>query len=69
VGGAANKGLASEHFRMLNQIISFPTAIFIGRDGNVKKVHTGFNGPGTGKYYEDYIRETDLFIQELLNVK
>lgn len=66
VGGSANKGLASEHFSMLNQIISFPTAIFIGKDGTIKKVHTGFNGPGTGQYYTDYIKETDAFIQELL---
>lgn len=66
VGGSANKGLASEQFKMLNQIISFPTAIFIGKDGTVKKVHTGFNGPGTGQYYTDYVKETNAFIQELL---
>lgn len=66
VGGTANKGLASEHFKMLSQIISFPTAIIIGRDGNVKKIHTGFNGPGTGVYYQEFITENDLFIQSLL---
>lgn len=66
VGGTANKGLASEHFNMLSQIISFPTAIIIGRDGSVKKIHTGFNGPGTGTYYQDFIVENDLFIQSLL---
>lgn len=66
VGGSASKGLASEQFSMLNQIMSFPTAIVIGRDGEVKRVHTGFNGPGTGKLYEDYVKEMDLFIQDLL---
>jgi len=66
VGGSANKGLASEQFSMLNQIMSFPTAIVIGRDGEVKRVHTGFNGPGTGKLYDDYVQEMDLLIQELL---
>lgn len=69
VGGAANKGLASEHFKMLNQIISFPTAIFIGKDGTVRKVHTGFNGPGTGDYYNEYVKETEYFIQSLLQEK
>lgn len=69
VGGAANKGLASEHFKMLNKIISFPTAIYIGRDGTVRKVHTGFNGPGTGEYYTDYIKETEAFIESLLQEK
>jgi thiol-disulfide isomerase/thioredoxin len=66
LAGTASKGLASTHFSMLNQVMSFPTAIFIGRDGNVKKIHTGFNGPGTGTYYEDYVKETESFIQELL---
>lgn len=66
VGGAANKGLASEQFSMLNKIISYPTAIIIGRDGEVKKIHTGFNGPGTGQIYLDYVNETNAFIKELL---
>lgn len=66
VGGLANKGLASEQFSMLNKIISYPTAIIIGRDGEVKKIHTGFNGPGTGQIYLDYVKETNAFIEELL---
>jgi thiol-disulfide isomerase/thioredoxin len=66
VGGSASKGIASEQFSMLNQIMAFPTAIVIGKDGEVKRVHTGFNGPGTGKLYEDYVKEMDLFIQDLL---
>lgn len=67
VGGPANKGVASEHFKMLNEVISFPTSIFIGKDGAVKRVHTGFNGPGTGSYYEEYMIKTEGLIQELLN--
>jgi hypothetical protein len=66
IGGSANKGLASEQFSMLNQIISFPTAIFIDRKGQVRKVHTGFNGPGTGEYFSDYRKETEQFLLELL---
>lgn len=66
VGGPANKGLASEHFKVLNEVISFPTSIFIGRDGAVKRVHTGFNGPGTGSYYLEYVEKTDALIQTLL---
>lgn len=66
VGGSAQKNLASEHFSMLNEVISFPTSIFIGRDGSVKRVHTGFNGPGTGSYYTDYIQKTNSLIESLL---
>jgi thiol-disulfide isomerase/thioredoxin len=69
VGGTSSKALASEHFSMLTDIVSFPTAVFIGRDGQVKKVHTGFSGPGTGAYYMEYTEETERFIQELLQEK
>lgn len=66
VGGKASKGLAKEHFDMLNNIISFPTTVFIGRDGQVKRVHTGFSGPGTGQYYTDYVNKTNALIESLL---
>lgn len=66
VGGGAKKNLASEHFSMLNEIISFPTSIIIGRDGNVKRIHTGFNGPGTGEYYTEYVSNTNSLIENLL---
>ncbi|MCH2229417.1 MAG: TlpA family protein disulfide reductase [Crocinitomicaceae bacterium] len=67
IGGKASKNLASEHFKVLNEVISFPTSIFIGRDGKVKRVHTGFNGPGTGSYYNEYIEKTEALIQTLLD--
>ena len=66
VGGKASKNLASEHFNMLNEVISFPTSIFIGRDGKVHRVHTGFNGPGTGSYYTEYVEKTNALIESLL---
>lgn len=66
VGGAANKSTASQQFNMLNEIISFPTAIFIDKDGNVARIHTGFSGPGTGAYYTEYIEKTNALIEELL---
>ncbi len=66
VGGKANKSLASEHFKMLNEVISFPTSIYIGKDGQVKRIHTGFNGPGTGSYYTEYVEKTKALIEQLL---
>lgn len=50
----------------LTPIKVFPTTIFIGRDGTVRKLHTGFYGPGTGAYYEAFKREFELTIEELL---
>lgn len=44
----------------------FPTTIFIGKDGKVKKVHAGFSGPGTGKHYEEFKAAFEATISELL---
>lgn len=66
IGGRASKPIAGEVFPMLSQISSFPTTLFIDRLGTIRKVHTGFYGPGTGSYYESYKEETNRFIEQLL---
>ena len=66
IGGSASKNDASLDFSMLNDIISFPTSIYIDRNGEVKRVHTGFNGPGTGEYYDNYKKKTIALIESLL---
>jgi|SRR5690554_279342 len=66
VGGMASKKLTSKHFDMLNEISSFPTSIFINKSGEVIKIHTGFNGPGTGEIYADYKIKVTQLIDKLL---
>lgn len=67
VGGVASKDAAAQDFHMLNNITSFPTSIFINRQGEVVLIHTGFNGPGTGDIYQQYVQETNKLIERLLN--
>jgi len=45
---------------------SYPTTIFIDKKGNVRKIHTGFNGPATGLFYEEFKTEFNKLIDELL---
>lgn len=52
---------------MLNAVVAFPTTIFIGRDGKVRKIHTGFNGPSTGEYFEQFREEFNQTVNDLLN--
>lgn len=66
VGGYANKKGALKNFTMLNDIVSFPTTIIIGRDGKVELVHTGFNGPGTGEVYEKFTKKVHTLLKNLL---
>lgn len=51
----------------LTNIKAFPTTIFIGKNGMVKKIYTGFTGPGTGTFYEQYKKEFDQTINALLH--
>ncbi len=66
IGGKACKDCAGELFPMLNKIISFPTLIFIDKKGKIRRIHTGFNGPGTGIYYEKFVEKTNMFIQQMI---
>lgn len=53
----------------LTPIKGFPTTIFIGKDGKVKKIHPGFTGPGTGSHYDEFKLNFETIINELLNEK
>lgn len=66
VGGKASKNECSKDFHMLNEITSFPTSIFINKYGEVVKIHTGFNGPGTGDIYAKYKKDTKELVERLL---
>ena len=67
IAGTNDKTQAAETLPMLNKVVAFPTTIFIGKDGKVKKIHTGFSGPGTGFYYEQGIQKFNETVNELLN--
>ncbi len=65
--GKADKNTTSNALPMLNHVMSFPTSIFIDRKGQVRRIHTGFAGPGTGAYFKEYKQEFEQFMEELLN--
>ncbi len=66
IAGTKDKEEASKTLPMLNRVVAFPTTIFIGKDGKVKKIHTGFNGPGTGVYYQRDVEMFNETVNELL---
>lgn len=67
LGGATRADKAEERLPMLNHIMSYPTAIFIDKTGDIRRIHTGFYGPSTGNYYEEYAAQTEQLIEEMLN--
>jgi len=69
LAGLSKKEEAQKELPMLNKVISYPTAIFINRDGTIREIHTGFNGPGTGQMYKNYCHETEELIKEMIDPK
>ncbi|NDK56645.1 TlpA family protein disulfide reductase [Pontibacter sp. BT213] len=69
VAGISDKEAAAKALPALNHVLSFPTTIYIGRDGKVRKIHTGFSGPGTGKYYEEWVADFNKTMDQLLAEK
>jgi len=45
------------------------TTVFVGRDGKVKNIHTGFNGPATGVHFENLKKDFIEVVESLLNDK
>lgn len=63
------KGEAAKSLPMLDKVLGFPTTIIIDKKGDVRKIHTGFSGPGTGQYYIDFISEFERLTGNLLAEK
>ncbi len=65
LAGPSNKKKAAEALPMLNHILSYPTLIFVDKNDQVQKIHTGFYGPATEEYQE-FIKEFDKTVESLL---
>ena len=64
--GLADKAQTAKALADLDRVLSYPTTLFIDREGKVQKIYTGYTGPGTGEHFnklDDDFRKT---IVELL---
>lgn len=66
MNGSEDRKTASDKIPELSRIMSYPTSIIIDKQGKVRKIHTGFDGPATGDKYIAYQNEFDHFIQRLI---
>lgn len=65
-GYTNEKGQVVRSIPALKQFLAFPTTIIIDKKGTVRKIHTGFSGPGTGTYYTEFAEEFERLISDLL---
>jgi thiol-disulfide isomerase/thioredoxin len=68
-GFTSNKEETAKSLPALSKIVGFPTTIIIDKSGDVRKIHTGFNGPGTGEHYTEFISEFEKLTDDLLAEK
>jgi thiol-disulfide isomerase/thioredoxin len=66
LAGVSDKKKASATLPDLTRVIAYPTSLFIGRDGKVKKIYSGFAGPGTGKHFDALRSEMESVIESML---
>lgn len=50
----------------IEKIKAFPTTLLIGKNGEIRKIHSGFDGPATGIHYHQFKKDFDETINELL---
>ncbi len=66
LAGTSDKADAAATLPDLTAVLAYPMSIFIGRDGKVRKIHSGFAGPGTGVHHERLITKLETTIATLL---
>ena len=66
VAGVSDKQEAAATLPDLTAVLAYPTTIFVGRDGRVRKIHSGFAGPGTGAHHAELVAELEAAIEEIL---
>jgi len=66
LAGITDKAEASRTMPALSAVKAFPTAIFIGRDGHVAAIHSGFSGPATGELHERLAERYREIVEEIL---
>jgi thiol-disulfide isomerase/thioredoxin len=65
-GGVSVRDSVEKKLPFLQQLMSYPTTLLIGRDGKVHRTITGIYGPGTGDRYTRFRERMENSIVELL---
>ena len=67
LAGTSDKKDAAARVPDIDRIVAYPTTIFVGRDGLVRKIYSGWSGPATGDDHRALLAELEGEIDRLLD--
>lgn len=66
LAGTTDSGQISKTLPQLKGFGAYPTTIFVGADGKVKKIHAGFAGPATGARFTEVKQKFEENVKQLV---
>lgn len=66
IAGVSGEDTPEKKLPGIKNFMAFPTTIFLDKNHNVHKVHTGFNGPSTKEFYQQWQKEFNQTVDNLL---
>ena len=67
LAGTTDEGDVERKLPQIENFGGYPTTFFLGRDGRVRRIHTGFDGKATGERYVRLKAEMELWVTALLS--
>lgn len=66
-GGKASRENTTRAFPVLENIMAYPTIVITDKNGVPAKIFTGFYGPGTGSYHNEFKTDITTVIDSLIS--
>jgi thiol-disulfide isomerase/thioredoxin len=67
IAGVSDKDAVLQKLPQLDRFVAYPTSLFVDRQGKVRRIHTGFSGPATGRHHEEWRQEFTTLVNALLD--
>ncbi len=68
LAGNSSKTEAQQRFPAIDEVVAYPTFVFVDASGTIRWVYSGFSGPGTGQAYVDLRRDLFSKVELLLGI-
>lgn len=69
IAGISDKRAAADTLPILDHIVAYPTTLYLDRAHEIRRIHTGFIGPGAGEHHARWHEEFLAFMDTLLAEK